>query len=407
MELLHDLYRHTKEKHMELYDVAIIGAGVVGCAIARELKSEHWLKDVSVAIIEKNSGSGMGISDKSSGVLHSGLHHDPASLKAALAHKGSALAYQFCKDRNVPMLDSERNRGMLIAISSGDIKRGLWKEGSLLWHLWRRGKRQGIRFSFLTSRGIKKLEPHIKAAAGIYIPDVWVVDSGMFVTALQKSAELHKRTDFFFNRTVTGISRCNTRYVVTAGDLNISAKILINAAGLHADTIANMALGKRRYAIYPWRGEYYEIVNPNKRSLVNRLVYPAVPADSPGKGIHFSPRPDSNGCISRMLLGPNATFIHYKDACESDKTPAETFLKAANAFLSPEHQLSESDVRWAYSGTRPKLHDTPHEDDFIISVDNENPVLINLVGIESPGLSASMAIAETVCHMKSVYHALA
>lgn len=384
---------------MEHYDVVIIGAGVAGCALAYELKSEHWMKDLSIAVVEKNSHSGMGISNKASGVLHPGIHHHPRSLKATLAQTGSRRAYHFAKEHGVPIIDDHEHRGMLIAIASEDLKNGLWKESALLWRLWRRGKTQGLHFSILTSHDIRKLEPAIDAVAGIYIPDVWVIDPGIFVSKLEERARMHKHTDFFFNHMVTDISVENGMYVITTPHQTFKTKVLVNAAGLYADEIANMALRQEKYKHILLRGEYYEIMNPEKRDLVNRLVYPAVPKNYPGKGIHFSPRPDK-----RMLLGPNAVLVQNKDDYETNKTPASVFLDAANKFLRPECRLTESDVRWSYSGIRPKLS-LDHEDDFYLSVDSVDPVLVNYIGFDSPGLSAAMDAAKHVCNFRDVYHA--
>lgn len=386
---------------MERYDVVIIGAGALGCALAYELKSEHWMKDLSVAVVEKNSRSGMGVSSKASGVLHPGIHHHPKSLKAVLAQTGSRRAYQFATDNGVPVVrDGSHRHGMVIAIASADLKHGLWKESSLLWRLWRNGKKQELHFSTLTSYGIKKLEPAIHAAAGIYIPDVWVIEPEAFVSALEARARMRPHTDFFFNHAVMDISIQNGMYVVTTPHQTFKTAVLINAAGLYADEIANMALRKEKYQHMLLRGEYYEIVNPAKKNLVHRLVYPAVPPNYPGKGIHFSPRPDG-----RMLLGPNTVLVKNKNDYETNKTPASVFLDAANKFLLPDCRLIETDVTWSYSGIRPKLS-VHHEDDFIISVDNTDPVLVNLIGIDSPGLSAAMEIGTYVCNLKEFYHAL-
>lgn len=385
---------------MEHYDVIIIGAGVAGCALAYQLKSEHWMKDLSIAVLEKNSGSGMDTSSKASGVLHPGIHHHPKSLKATLAQTGSKRAYAFAKEYGVPIIDDASHRGMLIVISSEDLRAGLWREGSLLWRLWRRGKTQGLRFSLLTSRGIRKLEPAIDAAAGIYIPDVWVIDPLAFVTTLEEHARAHKHTDFFFNHKVTDISVQNGMYVVTTSHETFSTKILINAAGLYADEIANMSLRREKYKHILLRGEYYEVINPEKKKLVHRLVYPAVPPNYPGKGTHFSPRPDG-----RMLLGPNAVLVQSKNDYGNNKTSASVFLDAANKFLRPEHRLIETDIRWSYSGIRPKLS-VDHDDDFIVSVDSVDPVLVNLIGFDSPGLSAALDIAKYVCNLQAVYHSL-
>jgi L-2-hydroxyglutarate oxidase LhgO len=143
------------------------------------------------------------------------------------------------------------------------------------------------------------------------------------------------------------------------------------------------------------RGEYYELVTPEKKSLIGRLVYPALPPQATGKGIHFSPRP--NG---RLFVGPNEVAIQDKTDYTSRKTPPSVFVEALQKFLPT---LEEGDLEWAYSGIRPcVMTGNGRKSDFIIALDSENPPLINLVGIESPGLSAALAIAKHVAELLCV-----
>lgn len=375
------------------YDVCVIGAGVVGLAIARELTTENYNEKFSVVVLDAKDGPGGETSLNNSGVLHSGLHEKTGSLKANLAHEGSRLARNFAEEHDVPI----RQTGMLIAIPKGAAAEGLWKEWIILYDLWRKGNAQNIAFNFLTQRGIRAKEPHIKARAGIFIHDVWVVDAPAFMKAFIKSASLRK-VEFQFKQTVIAIEKREDEFIITTTHSRIRAKTIINAAGLYADDIANMALSEKRYKIYPWRGEYYEIINSQKQKLIRGLVYPALPENSAGKGIHFSPRP--NG---RMFLGPNAAPIKQKNDYTTNKTPPDIFLKMAKKFGI---ELSANDIVWSYSGIRPKLSPVPKEDDFIISVDSKKPLLVNCIGIESPGLSAGMAIAKQICNMPETYKLL-
>ncbi len=377
----------------DYYDVCIIGAGVVGSAIARELAVEHFNEKFSIAVIDAQKEPGGEISRRNSGVLHSGLHEKPGSLKARMAYAGSHLARAFAEEHGVPL----KHTGMLIAIPYGAMSHGLWKEWRTLLRLWRHGSAQGIAFRFLTASKVSKREPAIRARAGIFINDVWVVDYRAFVRALTTSAVQHA-VEFNFCQRVVVIERSGCEFTITTEHNRIRTKALINAAGLYADDIATMALGEKRYTIYPWRGEYYEIISPLRKHLVRGLVYPAIPDNSVGKGIHFSPRTDG-----RMFLGPNAVPVSDKQDYESNKTPPDVFLQAARRFFP---YLRERDIRWSYSGIRPRLSNEPHEGDFIISVDMERPLLINCVGIDSPGFSASMAIAKYIANQRPLYHVL-
>lgn len=360
-------------------DVVIIGAGVVGCAIARHLSIVRPGK--KIVVLEKLSSIGMETSHKNSGVLHSGLHQNPKFLKSKLARIGSKIAAEFMRKSNFPVLDC----GMIVAVSGESFLGGPFSLWSLV-SLMKRGREQNIKFDFLTSSGVKKLESGIKSLGGIFIPNVWVVNSDQFVYALYDEAR-ENGVEFFMNSPVKDVyALIKYHRVFTTEERVFHAPVVINAAGLYADDIARMA-GFGQYKIYPWRGEYYEVIS-EKRELVKRLIYPAVPPYYPGKGIHLGPRVDG-----RLFIGPNARPVPSKNYYEEDKTPPEVFLKAAKRFLP---QLELKDLKWAYSGIRPKTTNDTKENDFIISLDRQSPPMVNLIGIESPGLASAMAIGQHV-----------
>jgi len=362
-------------------NVIVIGGGVVGLAIAREIAIQHPGK--KIVVLEKLADVGLETSGRNSGVLHTGFHQDPSFLKSKLARKGSKMAVTYHIVNILPIL----NCGMMIAIPKSATSDGLWGEFGNLFHLLKNGWRQDIKFQFLTSRGVRRLEPNINALGGIFIPSVSVIDSKKFVQSLRKDAE-ELGVEFHFNSPVEKVHRLDKEklYRITTPNAEFFAKTVINSAGLYADDVARLA-GFNQYKIYPWRGEYYEVIG-EKRKLVHRLIYPAVSKTSPGKGIHFSPRIDG-----RLFLGPNAMPVPSKDYYEEDKTPVEPFLKSAQKFC-PE--IKEEDLKWACSGIRPKLTNVAEESDFIINVDSRLPTWINLVGVESPGFSASLAIGRYV-----------
>jgi L-2-hydroxyglutarate oxidase LhgO len=369
---------------MNTYDVCIVGAGVVGCAIANELGGRGWHRSPRIIVVERHGSVGLETSGRNSGVLHSGIHEHPRSLKARLAREGSALAVAYAARRSIPLLPS----GMVIAISREDIRRGLWREMSMLRRLWLNAWRSNIRMSFVTPSGLRAWEPNLRASCGIIIPSVCVIDALAFVQSLQRDAET-KGVQFTFNNRVVGIEDEGTAYRVTTDRQAIRAACLINAAGLHADDIATLALSYNKYSIRPLRGEYYELVTTSKQRLIGRLIYPALPPKATGKGIHFSPRP--NG---QLFVGPNEVAVEHKSDYLSHKTPPGVFVEALRKFLPV---LEESDLRWSYSGIRPcVMTGQGNKSDFIVAVDRETPLLVNLVGIESPGLSAAMALARHV-----------
>ncbi len=369
-------------------DISIIGAGVVGCAIAHELAAKYRDKSLRIIVLEKHAEVGEESSGRNSGVLHSGIHERPHSLKARLAREGSALALSYALQNRIPHLKT----GMIIAISSSDIRRGLWREASSLCRLWLNAWKTNIRVTLVTPSRLRVWEPNLHAACGIFIPSVSVIDSYALVQSLRSAAEANG-VEFAFNNQVIGIDPGATGYLLTTDRQKLFAACLINAAGVYADEIAALAMPANKYTIHPVRGEYYEVVTPEKKNLLRRLVYPALPPHAVGKGIHFGPRP--NG---QVFLGPNTVPVKDKGDYTSEKTPPSVFVEAWQKFLPA---LEERDLRWAYSGIRAcaRSGNSDGKGDFIISADCEDPPLVNLIGIESPGLSAALAIARRVSGM--------
>jgi L-2-hydroxyglutarate oxidase LhgO len=283
---------------------------------------------------------------------------------------------------------------MIIAVAWEDLRRGLWKEASSLRRLWFNAWKTGTRVTFITSSGLRTWVPNLHACCGIVIPGVSVIDPQAFVQSLKADSE-QTGSVFAFNNPVRNIQNDGSAYIVSADRQTIRATCLINAAGLQSDHIANLALHSDHYTIHPLRGEYYEVVPPEKRALVGRLIYPALPPRATGKGIHFSPRPDG-----RLFIGPNATPVTDKQDYTSNQTPPDLFIEAARKFLPV---LEEQDLRWAYAGIRPCVVAADgSKRDFIVSTDRAEPPLVNLVGIESPGLSASLALARHVVDLPCI-----
>jgi glycerol-3-phosphate dehydrogenase len=370
---------------MEVYDVCIVGiGGVVGQAIARELALKHR----SVAGLEKHSSAAQETSGRNSRVIHSGFHEIPGTLKAHLAREGSKLIVEYAKARQVKLL----NTGMLIAVPFGALRDGLWKEGLALWNVWRGGSAQDIPFKFiLSSAGVRQIAP-IRALGGIFIPSVCVIDLEHLMASLEEDSKA-AGAQFFYGNEVVNIEVAGSTYVVSTPSTQIRAPILINSAGLYAPEISGMA-GGPQYAVEFLRGDYYEILGGVDAWNIRTLVYPATPRRSPSKGVHFGPRTDG-----RLFIGPNAFPAQDRSAPDLDRTPKEVFLRAARKFL-PE--LTGYDLRWAYGGIRPKCAGLDGRSDFIIRVDKTNPLLLNLIGIDSPGLSASLAIARHVARLVGV-----
>lgn len=375
---------------MNTYDVCIVGAGVVGCAIAREFMGRHRPAPIRLLVLEQHARPGEETSGRNSGVLHSGIHEAPCSLKARLAHEGCRSAVAYALERGIPLIRT----GMLIVVSKEDIRRGLWREISMLRRLWFNAWRTNQRVKFMTPSALRAWEPQVRASCGLAIPTVAVIDSQAFVRSLQIDAEA-TGAEFVFGNRVIDIEEAGGLYLVSTDHQRIRTACLINAAGLYADEIAFHALHHHKYTIHPLRGEYYEVITPEKTGLVGRPVYPALPPGATGKGIHLSPRPGG-----RLYIGPNEVSVQDKADYTSHKTPPGLFAEAVRKFLPA---LDERDLRWAYSGIRPRVETNRRsKSDFIVSVDREDPLLVDLIGIESPGLSAAMALARHVCDLPSL-----
>ena len=355
-----------------MFDICVVGAGgIVGCAIARELARQG----LSVAGIEKHDGICQETSGLNSRVIHSGFHEAGGTLKAELAREGSALITRYAGEHHIDMLRT----GMLIAIPHGGISGGLWREAGALWNLWRQGRRQGIPFHFvMTPGGIGRIAP-IRALGGIFIPSVCVVNIESLAATLTEDARA-AGAQFLYEREVVGIDVAPSHHIIHTNGGTIEARILINSAGLHAHHVSEMA-GGPSYEIEFIRGDYYELKGGIERWGIRTLVYPATPPRSRSKGIHFGPR--TNG---RLYIGPSATPV----AQPAEKT---VFLEAARKFLPG---IRDEDLDWAYFGVRPKRASAGDKADFTIRLERRNPPLVNLIGIDSPGLSASMGIARFV-----------
>src|SRR5262245_4346293 len=357
-----------------MFDACIIGAGIVGCATARELA----LRGLSVAVVERHNEACKETSGLNSRVIHSGFHEAQGTLKAKRAFDGSQQIIQYAEKHGIHF----DRTGMLIAIPHGSVRSGLWREGAALWNLWRQGRRQNIPFRFVTTPGnILKVAP-IQALGGIFIPSVGVICLEALVNSLLQDAN-NAGAQFVFGSDVCGIAVRETEYVVQTSTGDLEARVLVNSAGLRAHEISVMA-GGPKYEMEFIRGDYYELVGGIARWNIKTLVYPAMPRHSRSKGVHLGPRTDGS-----LFIGPSAMAI-------SEEPPKALFLEAARKFIP---SIREDDLQWAYAGIRPKHADGKEHSDFVIRLDRAYPPLVNLIGIDSPGLSASMGIARYVADM--------
>jgi glycerol-3-phosphate dehydrogenase len=377
---------------LDCANVVIIGGGVVGCAIARELSAR--IPDVFV--LEQLPKVGMATSTRNSGVIHSGIYYVPGSRKALLCLEGNRLTREFCAANGVP----HRICGKIVVASHDS-------EIPTLERLAENGRVNGVAGLRMIGRDrIRELEPHVTAVAALEVPSTGILSAEDLVKAYARAA-VGQGANILTGARVVGLEPRSSGIAVTiemgetsgsgggsGGDPadvtreTVEARCVVNSAGLYADEVAALA-GNTTYRIYPVRGEYAEIAHP-RADLVKALVYPLPHTDQLGLGVHLT-----RTLWGTVLVGPTARYITGKNDYERDRLPLEEFLHSARV-LVPD--LESEHLRLAYSGIRPKLvpPDVHTIADFIITRDPECPHMINLVGIESPGLTAAPAIAKHV-----------
>jgi len=369
-------------------DVAIIGAGVVGLAIAAEVVQERK----GTFVFEKNRTFGLEVSSRGSEIIHAGIHYPEDSLKAKLCVEGKNLLYQLCERHGIGY---KRLGKIIVAVTENEVKE--------LERIYEQGRRNGVEdLTLLSRKELKKLEPNIEGISGLLSPTTGILN----VYSLMKffSSQARERgTEIVFNTEVIGIEKAGTKYKVQIRDRDglssFIATIVINSAGLNSDKIAQLAgidIAHVGYKLHYCKGEYFSL-NSKRGHLVERLIYP-IPGQA-GLGIHLTL--DLEG---RMRLGPNARYVDEIDY-SVDETQKEAFYEFAKRFLP---LLELEDLEPEFAGIRPKLQ-APGEvfRDFIIAHEEKIgfPGLINLIGIESPGLTASPAIARYVAGMvKELFH---
>jgi len=373
---------------MDKVDYIVVGAGVVGLAVGAELAERYG--DCSIVVLERHDKFGQETSSRNSEVIHAGMYYPAGSLKAELCVQGNPLLYMFCEKYQVP----HRRIGKLI-IARDDSEIGSI-EGILA-----QGRANGIGdLEMLDRKQVAALEPAINAVAAIYSPSTGIVDSHKLMVQLERLA-LSLDAMFAYRHEVTRVSPVKSGYEVVFNGPDgkedvLACRWLINCAGLYADRIPasvgidTVAAG---YKIYPVKGEYFSLA-AKKSQLISHLVYPPPLKGLKGLGTHVTKSLDG-----RARLGPNAYYVERSDDYDIDNTHLDEFYQAAATYLP---FVERDDLQPDMAGIRPKIQapDAPAAD-FVVCHETERglPGLINLVGIESPGLTSSIALASKVADM--------
>jgi len=345
------------------YDVVIIGGGVVGCAIARELSKYK----VNVAVLEKEDDVGWGISCRNSGVVHAGFNYKSGTLRA-----------QLCQELDVPY----KKIGKVVVAQKKEEIRELKK----LKAQGEKNKVEGLQI--IDSTELKRLEPNVKGIAALYSPETAITSPYLLTIALAENA-LRNGVSFFLNTKVKNIVKLkNSDFRINTNKGEFTSSYVINSAGLYSDRVAHM-VGKDKYRIYPCRGEYY-VLDKNTSWIINHLIYPVPKVGASGLGVHFTPTIDKN-----ILIGPSNEYIKQKDNLSTTFQIMKLLSTETQKFLP---LISSRDIIRSYSGIRAKQAPSSEGGfwDFVIEESNSVNNFINLIGIESPGLASSQPIAKKV-----------
>ncbi len=352
-------------------EVLVIGAGIVGCAIARELAKFK----IDTVLLEKENDVCCGVSKGNSGVLHTGLYYPKGSLKAKLCVEGRLMFPKLVKQLNVPYKLCGKH---VIAKTNEDLKD--------LEDLRTVGEENGVQgLTIISGKELKKREPNVDALSALYSPVAGIVPPYLFTFALAENA-LNNGVRIYVNTKVLAIKQLNSCYKVTTNQGVFYTDIIVNSGGLYADRLSAM-VGLNKYKLYPCRGEYL-ILDKKCSKLINSMIYPVPPKVAGVLGVHLTPTIDGN-----ILIGPSAEFINGREDSRTTKEKIQQLLTGAKKLL-PSFPLSK--IIYAFSAVRSKITPPKEEEsrDFIIQEDLKN--FINLIGIESPGLTASPAIAKMV-----------
>jgi len=365
--------------------VVVVGAGVVGLAAAAALARCGR----SVIVIERNSGIAQEISARNSEVIHAGIYYPADSLKATLCVAGRKMLYARCAERNIP----HRKIGKLIVATEAN-------EVAALEALRDRGLANGVTgLEIIGPEDVNRSEPDVHCEAALVSPETGIVDAHALSLSFLAEAESFGAL-LALCVDVVAIERSASGYRIRARDANgelseIECAAVVNAAGLGGDALAECAgfdVDACGYRLRPCKGDYFALA-PACPLRVSALIYP-VPADA-GLGIHIT-----IDLAGRMRLGPDAEYV---DAVgyEVDERKRAAFARAVRRYLPA---LDAESLTPDFAGVRPKLFGSGEPfRDFVVREESEAgfPAFVNLIGIESPGLTAAPAIAQRVVELLS------
>ena len=360
------------------FDLTIIGAGVVGLSIAKSCSE----LGMSVVVLEKDSRAGEGISSRNSGVIHAGIYYPNESLKTKFCLLGNKLLYDYAKAKNI---NHKRIGKYIIASSKDELEKleGIYKKGVL----------NSVTLNFLSKEKMKSIYPDLNVEAGIYSPNTGIIDVPELINALEGDIQ-HNNGLISLNTKFISAQKNNSCFNISCDDGNkfsINSKYLINASGLNSDLISQQidTLDKKYYSSIKYaKGHYFKYCGSHP---FRTLVYPLASEFSSGLHVGF----DLSG---QIRFGPDITWVDDIDYSFDDSLK-DNFMRSIKKYWPG---IDSKKLQPDYVGIRPKLQNM-HEKmkDFSICDSKVHGVegLINIQGIESPGVTSSLAIGEYVKNM--------
>ncbi|MDA0279944.1 MAG: NAD(P)/FAD-dependent oxidoreductase [Proteobacteria bacterium] len=365
------------------FDICVIGAGVIGLAIAYELAKKYKNQDVSIVILERESSFGQHVSSRNSEVIHAGIYYPTGSLKAELCVAGKELLYSHCEQFGI----AHQRIGKLIVAKN--------TESDALAQLKENAIANGVLdLQLLNKVELQKLEPHIEADIALHSPSTGIIDSHSYMQSLLHLAENlgvqfspYSRVEKIDTDADAFVVHCQLDENRNPERYSFNCRQLINAAGLEAQSIAQSMSAIPKSTIpklHYCKGDYFDYRRPNPFS---HLIYPMPEANTIGLGIHAT-----MDMSSQLKFGPDTEYVEKVDF-EIDDNKTKSFAKSISSYFPA---IQAADLKPAYSGIRPKLSGLGEAAaDFEIQGESVHglPGLIQLFGMESPGLTASLAIA--------------
>lgn len=387
------------------FDIVIVGAGIVGLAVARAL-TQRW-PSLRLTVLEKEPGVARHQTGRNSGVLHTGIYYKPGSLKAETCTLGRAQMITFCREEGIA---HEICGKVIVASRQEDL--------DPLCDLERRAGANGVRVERVAGEKLREIEPEVAGIMGLYVPDAGIVDY-VAVTERLKSRLVETGACFHFGSEVKALSQRGPDVSIETEARRFTCRFVVNCGGLQSDRLAQLGGAAGDVRIVPFRGEYYEL-RPEARGLVRNLIYPVPKPEFPFLGVHFT-----RGIHGDVECGPNAVLnfgretyakgsVNPTDLAETILYPGflrlclkyyriggqemlrsyskKAFLSAAQTLLP---KLEERDLRKAPAGIRAQAvtRDGYLLDDFAME---ESEYMLSIVNAPSPAATASLRIGQYI-----------